>query len=170
MVAGTPPPCVCMESDGTELCSDDDLQAPAPAQSGKKAAKRPAYCPQQRAFVEQRRKAFDANPRSTAAHGWIVPPPAPSFTVRHGQLPDASAWWLKPWGGWVPERLYPAAVSAPPCPYCPRSSSGSVNAAAAKWQRRLPRFVLTQRPNAGGFFFLDSKTYRCNEAGCGKSF
>ena len=155
-------------SDATEFCSDDDGQAPAPApaRSGRKATRRrPSFCTQQREYVDSCRRSFDANPRGFCSRGWVVPPPAPSFTTGRGHRPDPAGWWLKPWGGWVPERLFPEAVQAPPCPHCP---AGSVNAATAKWQKRLPRFALTLRPDAGGFFFLDSKTYRCN--GCGKPF
>ena len=82
------------------------------------------------------------------------------MTVRAGWRPDPTAWHLKSWGGWVPERLFPAQVSAPPCPTC--ADGGRVNAASAKWQKRMPRIVLSLTER-GGWFFLDAKTYRCTQ-------
>ena len=32
------------------------------------------------------------------------------MTVRASWRPDPAAWWVKSWGGWVPERLFPAQV------------------------------------------------------------
>ena len=87
-------------------------------------------------------------------------PPAAAMTVRASWRPDPAAWWVKSWGGWVPERLFPAQVRAPPCPTC--ADGGSVNAAEAKWQKQMPRIVLSLT-KGGGWFFLDAKTYRCTQ-------
>ena len=158
------------------------------------------------------------------------------MTVRASWRPDPAAWWVKSWGGWVPERLFPAQVRtvctgyayryiiitlplhyryitclgqvpaplhyrhitvtlpshyllgsgalsvalplhyryitclgqvpsllhyrAPPCPTC--ADGGCVNAAEAKWQKQMPRIVLSLT-KVGGWFFLDAKTYRCTQ-------
>ena len=152
-------------------CDEDDASAaPAPGPAASRRPKRRTrYCTAQKEFNNACRRKSDAGGsvfKSVTAQGWVVQPTEASMqAVAPGSRLDPSAYWVKPWGGWVPEQLFPRLCTAPPCPIC--IDGGTVNAAAAKWQKRFPRTVLSTRQR-GGFFFLDAKAYRCGS--CGSPF
>jgi len=164
------------EQERSDLHSEDDddgdqgpsasPEVAAAAGRRRTANQRCVYADEQKEFVRACRRRFDADPRAVAQTGWVVTPPAAAMTVRASWRPDPAAWWVKSWGGWVPERLFPAQVPsllhyrAPPCPTC--ADGGCVNAAEAKWQKQMPRIVLSLT-KVGGWFFLDAKTYRCTQ-------
>ena len=149
-------------------CDEDDASAApaAPGPASRRPKRRTRYCAAQKEFNDACRRKCDAGGsafKSMTAQGWLVQPPEPSMqAVAPGSRLDPCAYWLKGWGGWVPEQLFPRQCSAPPCPIC--TDGGLVNAAAAKWQKTLPRCVLSTRQR-GGFYFLDAKTYRCGSCG-----
>ena len=92
----------------------------------------------QKAYIIQKRKEFDANPKALTSTSWVVTPNDPAPRART-VAPKHGDFCLHPWGGWVPERIWPKSVSAPWCPTCERNDK--VNTASARW-RRAPRRVL----------------------------
>ena len=113
------------------------------------------------------RRRFDTDARAVLSQGgggWVVEPPDALLArvARVGgrpAVPQPRDFQLHGWGAWVPERLFPTLVSAPPCPSCGQLD---VLVATAVWRRRGPRRVIGGRT---GQWFLDSKRYICNADG-----
>ena len=91
---------------------------------------------------------------------WLVAPPRER---RVGATPTPAEFQVRPWAGWVPERICSRWVAAPPCPRC--KTAEHVTPGLAKWSKRGPRRVLSA---TYGHFWLDAKSYPC--AKCKKSF
>lgn len=116
----------------------------------------------QKNFIKRRRTAFDADPRADpradSQRGWRIDP----GVARGGALgrtlaPSPADFQLHPWGAWVPDRLWPSRLRAPPCPRCGRADM--VNSATACSRRGGPRKVFG---GPAGFWFLDTKQYQCD--------